>query len=98
MGGSLSVTLAGVRPRREEPGILRPSGGAVPLDSTLAPGLAGCGLEGLARSRVPGIRPAGWDVFLSDSIVEGPEKWDRCGRFIFIGTVTSTCMGLLAHC
>ena len=77
---------------------MRPSGGAVPLDSTLAPVLAGCGLEGLACSRVPGIRPAGWDVFLSDSIVKGPKNWSRSGRIIFIGTVESTCAGLLDHC
>ena len=42
--------------------------------------------------------PGGTYFFLADSIVKGPKNWSRSGRIIFIGTVESTCAGLLDHC
>ena len=96
---SPSVTLAGVRPRHVEPGILRPSGGAVPWTPHSRRALPAAVWRALPAPGFPASAlPGGTYFFLTDSILDGPEKWSRSGRIIFIGTVGSTCAGLLDHC
>ena len=100
MGASPSVTLAGVQSRQrggrgycDRLVVLLPW---TPHSRRALPAAVWRALPdpGFPASALPG----GTYSFLADSIVKGPKNWSRSGRIIFIGTVESTCAGLLDHC